>query len=167
MTDGLGVQGLDALAVDEAQAVLLAVCSSPRWAAEVAARRPFATAADALRAADEVLAALPEDEVDAALSGHPRIGERTTGAGAQHSEREQAGLAGMAASTSERLAAGNRAYEQRFGHVYLVCATGRTGPELLAVLEQRLTHTPEQERRVLREELRRINRIRLERLLGA
>ena len=63
------------------------------------------------------------------------------------------------------LAEGNRAYEERFGHVYLVCATGRSGPELLAVLRSRLRNDPAYERTVVRDELGKINRLRLQRLL--
>ena len=78
------------------------------------------------------------------------------------SRREQAGVTGD--ETLAALAAGNREYEARFGHVYLVCASGRSGEELLAVLRSRLDNDPVTERAVVREELGRINRLRLERL---
>ena len=97
-----------------------------------------------------------------ALAGHPRIGERCAHAS---SRREQSGVAGAGAQVLDALAAGNRAYEERFGHVYLVCANGRPAGELLAVLRGRLGNDPATERRVLRAELREINRLRLERLL--
>ena len=70
-------------------------------------------------------------------------------------------MAGADGDVRARLAAGNRAYEERFGHVYLVCATGRSADELLALLESRLRHDPGTERRVARAELAKINRIRL------
>jgi 2-oxo-4-hydroxy-4-carboxy-5-ureidoimidazoline decarboxylase len=162
---GLGVAGLNGLPAADAERVLLACCGSPAWARALAAGRPYADAEAVLTAADAALAALAEDEVDAALAGHPRIGERT--AAASFSRGEQAGLDGSAAAVREALAAGNRAYEERFGHVYLVCATGRSGEELLAVLQERLAHEPAHERTVLREELRRINRVRLSSLVGA
>jgi 2-oxo-4-hydroxy-4-carboxy-5-ureidoimidazoline decarboxylase len=162
---GLGVAGLNGLPAADAERALLACCRSPAWARAVAAGRPYADAEAVLVAADAALAALAEDEVDAALAGHPRIGERT--AAASFSRGEQAGLDGSAAAVREALAAGNRAYEERFGHVYLVCATGRSGEELLAVLQERLAHEPAHERTVLREELRRINRVRLSSLVGA
>ena len=163
MTGDAPLDRVNALPVQEAERLLSTVCSSPAWARTVASGRPYASVEALLAAADEALAALPEQEVDAALAGHPRIGERT--AHGSLSRREQAGLAGMSTSTERALAEGNRTYEERFGHVYLVCATGRSGPELLALLRDRLGNDPAQERRVLREELRKINRIRLSGLL--
>ena len=154
----------DALPVAEAEDALLACCRSPVWARAVAAGRPYGAAGALLQAGDDALAALSEDEVDVALAGHPRIGERT--AAASFSRGEQAGLSGAAAEVRDALAAGNRAYEERFGHVYLVCASGRSGEELLGVLQERLGNDPAVERRVLREELRKINRIRLASLAG-
>ena len=65
------------------------------------------------------------------------------------------------------LAAGNRAYEERFGHIYLVCATGRSAAELLGILRERLRNEPEAERQVMRDELRKINELRLTKLIGA
>jgi 2-oxo-4-hydroxy-4-carboxy-5-ureidoimidazoline decarboxylase len=163
MTGDAPLDRVNALPCEEAERLLSALCSSPAWARGVASGRPYDSVEALLAAADEVLASLPEPEVDAALAGHPRIGERT--AHGSLSRGEQAGLAGMSTSTEQALAEGNRTYEERFGHVYLVCATGRSGPELLALLQQRLGNDRAQERRVLREELRRINRIRLSGLL--
>jgi OHCU decarboxylase len=141
---------------------LLAVCAAPRWAESVAAGRPYATAEEVLAEADRVLAGLAESEVDAALAGHPRIGDHATD---DTSRREQAGVVGADQETLDALAEGNREYERRFGHVYLVCASGRTAGELLDVLRSRLGNDAETERRVLRAELGKINRLRLERLL--
>ena len=93
------------------------------------------------------------------MAGHPRIGERSTHAASQ---REQSGVGD---DVRDALAEGNREYEQRFGHVYLVCASGRSGDELLAVLRSRLGNDPAHERTVVRAELGDINRLRLQRLL--
>ncbi|GAA4396823.1 2-oxo-4-hydroxy-4-carboxy-5-ureidoimidazoline decarboxylase [Tsukamurella soli] len=151
--------GLDA---DAARDVLRGVCASPAWAATVSAARPYASVHDAYAAADSALAALPEDEVDLALAGHPRIGERSTHAS---SVREQAAVLTADAGTRTALAEGNAEYEQRFGHVYLVAAAGRGPDELLAVLRARLDNPPDVERRVLRGELATINRLRLRSIL--
>lgn len=113
--------------------------------------------------ADRVLAELPEAEIDHALDGHPRIGGTADN---PSSKREQAAVTTAGTEVREKLAAGNRAYEDKFGHVYLVCATGRSAEELLAILEERLDNDAETERRVLRVELAKINRIRLGRVLG-
>jgi len=113
------------------------------------------------------LAAMTESDVDIALQGHPRIGEPLTAASAESSRREQAGVADAEDSVRRRLADGNRDYERRFGHVYLVSAAGRSAPELLELLGERLANDPATERAVLRQELAKINRLRLERLLGS
>lgn len=151
---------------DEAVQVLLAVCASRAWAAGVLARRPFTDADALLTAADHVLAALPEADVDEALAGHPRIGDRTAAAHSASSAREQSGVAAAGDDVLAALAAGNARYEARFGHVYLVCASGRSAGELLAVLQSRLGNDPATERAVLRRELAAINRLRLQRWLA-
>lgn len=151
----------NALPLGHAAAELATCCSSPEWARCLARARPFDSMAALHERADQVL---DEAEIDRALAGHPRIGERSAHAS---SRREQAGVAGADAAVLAELAAANRTYEQRFGHVYLVCADGRSGAELLAVLCRRLTNDPATERRVLRTELGRINRIRLGRMVQA
>ena len=153
---------LDALAPADLRARLLAVCASPRWVDLVAAAAPYGSPEALLAAADTALAALGEADLDAALAGHPRIGEQPAGPAHAASAREQAGVGD---DVRAALAEGNRAYEERFGHVYLVCATGRSGPELLAVLRSRLRNDPAYERTVVRDELGKINRLRLQRLL--
>lgn len=154
------VDRLDELPDEAVRAALLEVCSSPRWAGLVAAARPFGTTDALYTAADRALAQLSEADLDQALAGHPRIGERSESAA---SRREQSGVSGD--ETLAALAEGNREYEARFGRVYLVCASGRSGEELLAVLRSRLGNDAETERRVVREELGKINRLRLQRLV--
>lgn len=158
-----GIAAFDALSDDAAYRAVLGCCSSPVFARSLVAGRPYRSVEALLDAADEVLAELPESELDRALAGHPRIGERPHSAA---SAREQAGAAGAAAAVRVALAEGNRAYEQRFGHLYLVSASGKTGEELLALLTARLRNDPETERRVMRAELGKINRIRLRALLA-
>jgi 2-oxo-4-hydroxy-4-carboxy-5-ureidoimidazoline decarboxylase len=153
--------GFNTLPTDRALDELTACCASPEWAARLAEGRPYPSLEGLLARADEVLAGLDEAEVDKALAGHPRIGERSALAS---SRREQAGVATAVSATLAALAEGNREYERRFGHVYLVCADGRPAEELLAVLTGRLGNDPATERRVLRAELGRINRLRLARL---
>ncbi|MBF6211286.1 2-oxo-4-hydroxy-4-carboxy-5-ureidoimidazoline decarboxylase [Nocardia puris] len=161
--DDVGIGDFDALAQDAATAALLACCSSPAWARGVLAGRPYGSVDRLFAAADAVLAELPESEIDAALAGHPRIGDTPDNAA---SAREQAGVADSGDEVRAALAAGNREYEERFGHLYLVCASGRSGPELLEVLRARLGNDPATERQVMRTELAKINRIRLARMLG-
>jgi len=143
-----------------AERELLACCAAPRWAAQVAAGRPYASV-DALQAAAAV--ALADGDLDAAMAGHPRIGDRVAGG---TSAREQAEVAGAGDDMRSALVQGNRAYEDRFGHVYLVCATGRRAEDLLATLHARLGNDPVAERAVALGELAAINRLRLDRLVG-
>jgi OHCU decarboxylase len=156
-----GVEQLNRMSAADLRGRLLEVCASPRWADAVLGSRPFATPGALYAVADGALAGLSDADLDHALAGHPRIGERAESAA---SRREQAGVSGDA--TLAALAEGNREYEARFGHVYLVCASGRSGEELLAVLRARLRNDPATERRVVREELGKINRLRLERLVA-
>ena len=155
--------GFNTAPAPDVESALLACCAAPQWARQVAAGRPYPSPAALYEAADEALAELDEDGLDAALAGHPRIGARAESASSQ---REQSGVTTSSADTLAALVAGNREYEARFGHVYLVCADGRSGDELLAVLHERLHNDPATERATAREELRKINRIRLGRLIG-
>lgn len=164
MTDnGIGPARFDALPEPEAIELLLACCASPEWARAVAAKRPYGSAEALFAAADAALAGVSEAEIDLAMAGHPRIGDRPDNA---NSAREQAGMADADDAVRAAIAAGNREYEAKFGHVYLVCATGLSPERLLAILTERLGNDPAEERRIVRTELAKINRIRLGRLIG-
>lgn len=143
-------------------ALLLACAAVPRWAAEVADGRPYADVEAVLRRARDAAPWTPE-EVDMALARHPRIGERAGGVqtDAAHSRREQASVALAGTDLLARIAAGNRAYEERFGHVFLIRAAGRGPEEILAALEERMTNDPASERRIVAEQLREIAVLRL------
>jgi 2-oxo-4-hydroxy-4-carboxy-5-ureidoimidazoline decarboxylase len=143
-----------------AERELRQVCAAPRWAREVAASRPHPDVAS-LQATAEV--ALTDADLDEAMAGHPRIGDGTAGGA---SRREQSGVAGADPAVLAALADGNRAYEERFGHVYLVCATGRSAQELLDILRARLGNDPATERAVALAELAAINRLRIARLFS-
>jgi 2-oxo-4-hydroxy-4-carboxy-5-ureidoimidazoline decarboxylase len=156
----VNVDSLNSLSEDDARRALLACCAAPRWVEEVTAGRPYRSI-EALHAAAE--AALTDIDVADGLAGHPRIGERTAD---QRSRREQRGVSGASTEVLAALAEGNREYERRFGHVYLVCATGRDADQLLGLLRDRLGNDPDTERAVVRGELVAINRIRLDRMLG-
>jgi 2-oxo-4-hydroxy-4-carboxy-5-ureidoimidazoline decarboxylase len=146
---------------------LLTCCASPRWAGELAAHQPYHNLETMWRVSDTVLAALPWEDVLAALAAHPRIGEPAAGDSreARWSRTEQS-----AASTDARRAAelhqGNIEYENRFGHVFLICATGLPAEAVLAALRQRLANEPETERQIVRDELGKIVRLRLAKLAG-
>ena len=138
----------------------------PRWTSEIAAARPFGTPAELVSFAELAAPGWTEAEIDAALAQHPRIGERAAGTGseAQMSRREQSGVR-TSADVQELLAAGNRAYEERFGRVFLIRAAGRSAEEILAALSARLENPPEDELAVVAAQLREIAILRLEGLL--
>ena len=128
---------------------------------KVAAGRPYASLADLLAAADTAWAAREPGDLDAAMAGHPRIGERGLSG---WSRQEQSGI-GPDARTAQELRDANAAYEDRFGHVFLICATGRGQDEILAELRRRMANDPGTEREEAAAELGKINAIRLRKLV--
>lgn len=152
-------------ASDGVSAILLSCLAVPRWVDAVLAGRPYADL-EALRAASEAAAPLRPDEVRTAMAAHPRIGEQAAGGStsAHWSRSEQSGVDG---SVAAEFRAANAEYERRFGHVFLVCASGRGGEELLAELNGRLHNDPETELAIAGRELVKIARLRLEKAVSA
>lgn len=154
------LEGFNALPPQE----LLQCCAARAWAATLADGRPYASLDELLNASDAALAELTDAEVDEALAAHPRIGQRSESA---WSQQEQSGAAAAPTQVQQALAAGNVAYEQRFGRVFLICATGLSGEQMLSELQARLANDPDTERAAVREELRKITRLRLQKLVQA
>ncbi|MFB4296936.1 2-oxo-4-hydroxy-4-carboxy-5-ureidoimidazoline decarboxylase [Actinomadura sp. NTSP31] len=166
--------------LDVTEGGLLACCASRRWAAEVAAGRPYADLAGLRAASAKALAGLAWADVEEALDAHPRIGDRPRSGGdrlrsggdrpgsgdreAAWSRGEQSGMDAAAAELRTALVEGNRAYEERFGHVFLICATGLSAAEMLGALRERLGNDAEAERAVVRTELAKIVDLRLAKL---
>ncbi|MET7901083.1 2-oxo-4-hydroxy-4-carboxy-5-ureidoimidazoline decarboxylase [Streptomyces sp. NPDC005336] len=138
------------------------VCASRAWGAAVAAGRPYGRVGALLDAADAAMAGLTADDLAEAMAGHPPIGRPAPGDAT--SAREQSGVRD---DLREELLELNLAYQERHGHVFLICATGRTGAEMLAALEERIGNDEDTEREIVRTELGKINRIRLTRLIEA
>ena len=140
-----------------------------RWCEQVADHRPYATVdallAQARRAAEPFTSA----EIEVALAHHPRIGERpsTDSTEASMSRSEQSGVDPSDGEVQDALVRGNRAYEARFGRVFLIRAAGRDAREILASLSERLEHSPEQEERIVAEQLREIALLRLKGMMEA
>jgi OHCU decarboxylase len=167
-----GIERLNDLPSDEAEGELLKCCGSSRWSREVAARRPFGSADELMSAADEVWWGLDAADWLEAFSRHPKIGEQKAAAGQTPEERawsagEQSKVGEADAAARAELARLNQVYAEQFGHIFIVCATGRTAAEMLALLRARLSNDAETEIRVAAEEQRRITRLRLQKLLGA
>ncbi|MCA0145357.1 2-oxo-4-hydroxy-4-carboxy-5-ureidoimidazoline decarboxylase [Blastococcus sp. LR1] len=167
MTASLPLEALDSAPEADAAAVLRACCASDRWVAQLLAGRPYGDLARLTAVGRDAVLALPWPDVEQALAAHPRIGERAAGADreAAWSRQEQSGASAAPAGTQDALRRANVAYEERFGHVYLVCATGRTAEELLADATARLAHDPDTEHDVVRRELAAIVELRLAKAL--
>jgi 2-oxo-4-hydroxy-4-carboxy-5-ureidoimidazoline decarboxylase len=149
----------NAASEQEAAAAMLACCASRRFATAMVAGRPYKSAAAALVAVESVFGSLNWPDVLEAMDAHPRIGARVAG----QSAAEQSGVA---ADSRAALTSGNAAYEERFGHVFLICATGLSGAQMLGVLQQRLKNDEIFERRVATTELRKITALRVGKALA-
>lgn len=168
MSASAATSRFNALPADDARAQLLECCASRAWADAVLAARPITSLTDALAASDEAFARLAVADVDAALAGHPRIGERAAGEGrsAQWSRSEQSSVQGSDAATAALLRELNAAYEERFDRVFLIRAAGRSPEEMLAECRRRLGNDDATEAGEVREQLRQITALRLERMLS-
>jgi 2-oxo-4-hydroxy-4-carboxy-5-ureidoimidazoline decarboxylase len=140
----------NAAPAQDAERTALACCASRTFAKAVADGRPYPDPAVLLAAVDAIFKGLSWDDIVEAMNEHPRIGD---------------GAAAASDEVRQGLADGNLAYEQRFGHVFLICASGLSGQEMLEQLRARLAHDDEAERAVVREELRKITRLRMTKLL--
>jgi 2-oxo-4-hydroxy-4-carboxy-5-ureidoimidazoline decarboxylase len=140
------------------------VCASTAWARRLLAARPYATPGELYAAADAATAELTPADLDEAIAGHPPIGRPRPGD--PTSAREQRGMAGAPAELQAEMLELNLAYQEKFGHVFLICATGRTGEQMRDAAKERIGNSPEREREIVRTELGRINRIRLARLVA-
>jgi len=153
----------NALPRAEAEAELLTCCASRRWATAVAAGRPYGSAEDLFAVAGKAVRDLDRPDVEEALAAHSRIGDRPSGSGRESrwSRGEQSGV-----GDADRAAfvEGNAAYEERFGHVFLICASGRGAGEMLAELRERMTNDPGTEHEVVHGELVKITELRLKKL---
>jgi 2-oxo-4-hydroxy-4-carboxy-5-ureidoimidazoline decarboxylase len=165
--DVLAVPAFDALDAGPAAAVLAPCCASRRWADLLVAGRPYRRQDALIAASDAAISVLTWDDISEALAAHPRIGGSLAAAGreAAWSAQEQRSAATAGAAERDELAAANAEYEERFGYVFLIRASGRSAADMLAALRERLGHDPAAEREVVRDELRGIVALRLARVL--
>ena len=159
---GFGARWLSAKTPEAFEERVLPCCGSRAWASGLRERRPFATFEDLLRGSDVVWAGLPVEDRLEAFAAHPRIGER---GGSAWSASEQAGATSAREDVLRELEEGSRAYEERFGHVFLINATGKTADEMLEALRRRMANDPETELAEASEQQRQIARLRLEKLV--
>jgi 2-oxo-4-hydroxy-4-carboxy-5-ureidoimidazoline decarboxylase len=165
----VNVDLINSLSETEARAAFLRCCGARRWAEQMATRRPFVNEAELLAAAERVWQALtPEDWLEA-FAAHPRIGDLEAlrskfSQTAAWAPGEQAGVAGASEATLSALAEANRQHEAKFGYFFIVCASGKTAAEMLALFEQRLNNGPEEELRIAAGEQEKITHLRLQKL---
>ena len=148
---------------EETRAVLLRCCGSEQWAEQILDRRPFQNTEAILAAAESVWWSLAARDCLQAFAAHPRIGAKKL---SEWCAREQSGLDSTSERVLERLARGNEAYEERFGWIFLINASGKDGSEILRLMESRLANESDVELRIAAGEQAQIISIRLRRLLG-
>jgi 2-oxo-4-hydroxy-4-carboxy-5-ureidoimidazoline decarboxylase len=162
-----GVTAFNALPEDQGVRGLADCLDATGWASSLLAGRPYPDRESLLATAYRFAVVLNDEDLVSALAAHPRIGERPagTGRGAAHSRAEQSGVDADDALLEQQLYAGNIAYEAKFGHVFLIRAAGRSGPQILEALTERLANDPVIEVTVVRDQLAQIAQLRLGTLL--
>lgn len=161
------VESFNALPDDEAAELLATCLGVERWVTTMLAGRPYRDVDAVVAGAEATVATLTPDEIETALTRHPRIGERAgRGHDAAFSAAEQSGVDATEASVAAALADGNAAYEQRFGRVFLIRAAGRSSDDILAHLRRRLGNTDVEEVAEVRSELGEIAVLRLRQLVA-
>lgn len=156
---------LNALKPKEARLELMRCCGSIRWAERMEAGRPYSDRAALLAAAEKTWWGLEAQDWLESFSHHPRIGAKKVEA--VWAKKEQEGVKSASKQVLQTLVEKNHAYERRFGHIFLVCATGKSADEMLAILESRMPNDPDKELRVAAGEQAKITAIRLNKLLEA
>lgn len=151
----MSIDDFDAMTDAAAAALIAPCCASATWIARMLASRPVRDLPALKAASDRAIDDLEWSDVEQALSAHPRIGERPHGADteASWSRQEQSAALLSDSETLEALREGNLAYQHRFGHVFLICATGKSSTEILAALRVRLSNTDDDEQEAVRREL--------------
>ena len=152
-------QRIDTSPLEEARAVLTTACGAHRWVDRMLIRRPFGSRDALLAVAREEWFSLGESDWREAFSHHPKIGQKSAD---RLAAEEQSGVSGAPADVLAALAEGNREYERKFGYIFIVCATGKTAAEMLALLQQRLPNDPATELRIAAEEQAKITALRLQ-----
>ncbi|HCI6811038.1 TPA: 2-oxo-4-hydroxy-4-carboxy-5-ureidoimidazoline decarboxylase [Klebsiella quasipneumoniae subsp. quasipneumoniae] len=164
----IALRQFNRLSHDEAVALLAPCVAIPAWSDTLVSLRPFACREALLQVAREAMADWGENDLNAALSAHPRIGEKPTGsqAHATMSRQEQSAVDSDNEKLAQALREGNARYEARFGRLFLIRAKGRSGEEMLQALTRRLQHTADEEVAEALAQLREITMLRLEGAIG-
>src|SRR4051812_18531720 len=159
MSDKITVKDLDDMKPDQARGLFVQCCGSAKWVNGMTANRPFRTFDNVLKSADEVADTMDTEDWLEAFSHHPRIGEKegsapVRGASTEWTAAEQSGVDSAANDLRAALMNANQKYEERFGYIYIVCATGKSAEEMLEIAQKRLGNDAEKELRVAADEQR-------------
>lgn len=166
------IKNLNVLAETKTLEELTRCCGSSRWVRDMVAHCPFKSIDELFQKSDEVWWSLSESDWKEAFTHHPKIGDidslrKKFASTASWASGEQAGATGASEETLRSLAEGNRMYEEKFGYIFIVCATGKSAEEMLAILQSRLPNSPEVEIKTAAGEQAKITRLRLEKLLSS
>ena len=162
---------LNSLTNEEAAAELLKCCGSRKFASRLATLRPFASVDDMCSEASKLWWSLESSDWLEAFRSHPKIGEKKAANDVSKqsqswSSHEQSGVGGAQKQTLDELAKLNRQYEEKFGYIYIVCATGKSSEEMLEILSSRMCNQPESELRIAAGEQEKITELRLRKLVS-
>lgn len=165
-----GIERLNTLPSEELKGQFLKCCGSTEWAGRMADERPFASLEELLAGADRIWRSLEVDDWLEAFASHPKIGEKksvrpTAEDTLAWAEQEQSSTRDASNDTLRALTERNKEYEEKFGYIYIVCATGKSSEEMLAILERRMDNAPEEELLVAAAEQAKITELRLKKLI--
>ena len=165
-----GLRRLNSLAANDATTEFLKCCGSKEWARRMATERPFAGFDELLDSASQIWWSLPPPDWLEAFDSHPKIGEKKAASAVasdaqKWSEAEQSAVRNTGQQTMLRLAELNRMYEEKFGYIFIVCASGKSSEEMMAILRERLGNSPDQELQLAAAEQAKITQLRLGKLL--
>lgn len=166
------LEQLNSLSADEAEVQFRKCCGSTAWASNTAAERPFATLSELITKADDIWWSLKPHDWLEAFRCHPKIGEKKAAdqislEAQKWSEQEQAGVGNVTQATTQALTELNQEYEEKFGYICIVCATGKSSAEMLASLRERLKNDPDTELRTAAGEQAKITQLRLKKLIDS
>lgn len=165
-----GLEHLNSLSANEARNSFLACCGSGEWATRMTESRPFGNRGDLMQTAETIWWSLSAKDWHEAFSCHPKIGAKKAAGPVQSiaqkwSEQEQSGV-GNEPITVNTLLELNRKYQETFGYIFIVCATGKSSAEMLTILKERIGNDEQKELRIAAGEQAKITKLRLEKLLN-
>jgi 2-oxo-4-hydroxy-4-carboxy-5-ureidoimidazoline decarboxylase len=165
----ININRINNLSDDEIKKELSLCCGSTKWVEQMIKRRPFQSEDELLDTAEKIWFNLSKEDWLEAFSHHPKIGDINSlkekfANTKQWAEGEQSGVKTASSDILIELAEGNKLYEEKFGYIFIVCATGKSASEMLSILKERLNNDPSTEIKISAEEQNKITKIRLQKL---